>query len=368
MNSAHLKIIITYLTGIGNAVLFIPVLRALRQQLPEATIDVLVRDVASRDILERVKCANTIELFNPGQLSLGEKFRFLRRLRQQRYDANLTAFPSNRAEFNILSFLIGAKRRIATAYEVGAFETLAFLQTDRVQADVNRHEIDQNFALLSPLGITNSFAERDRSFQLQAAEIEAAADFLRQANVPENARLIGFHPGCNPEQGNIYKRWPAEHFAALGDRLIQEFGVQLIGFGGPAEQPLLQEIQRRMHQKLLLHPVTSILDTAAVLKRCRLFVSNDSGMMHIAAALNVPTVGLFGPSNPNRSAPPGNQHFVIQAQLPCVPCNTYPHYQYGGSYVRCIYKGAQKGYCMQTLPVDRVYDAIVKNYAAHLRP
>lgn len=365
-----MKILITYLTGVGNAIMLIPTLRTLHQQLPDAVVDILVRHQASKEILERINCCRKIYVFNPGiYKTFPQRIRFLSTLRQEKYDVDITTFPSNRAEFNLLSFFIGAKRRIALRYEVGYVETLGFLQTELIEADATRHEIDQNLALLAPLGVNIFLAERNGGISLEKQETDYAEAFLKKTELRSQDVLIGFHPGCNPTQGNLYKRWPTKHFARLGDQLVEEFGAKiLVGFGESEEKALYKEIYDSMKYKPIILENISILKTAAIMKTCRLFVAADSGLMHLATVMNVPTVALFGPVDVARSAPLGSADTVITANLPCVPCNQYPHYQYGGSYIRCMYHGNRRGYCMQSITVEQVYDTIVRNYADILNP
>jgi lipopolysaccharide heptosyltransferase II len=365
-----MKILITYLTGIGNTIMYIPTLRTLHQQLPDAIIDVVVRHQASKEILERINCCRKIYVFNPSiHKTFAQKIYFLRTLRKERYDVNITTFPSNRAEFNLLSFFIGAKRRISLRYEVGYTETLGFLQTELVEADATRHEIDQNLSLLAPLGVNIFLAEKNGGLYLQEQEEDYAEAFLKKANLTPKDVLIGFHPGCNPAQGNIYKRWPPKHFGMLGDKLVEQFGAKIfVGFGGSEEDSLYREIYDFMKHKPIIPESTSILKTAAIIKQCKLFVAGDSGLMHLATVMKVPTVAIFGPVDVTRSAPVGAADTVIKADLPCVPCNKYPHYQYGGSFIRCVYNSNRKGHCMQSITVEKVYNTIVQNYASILQP
>ena len=360
-----MKILITYLTGIGNTILFIPTLRALHHQIPDAVVDIVVRHQESKDILERVNSSRKIYVLNSHNPKTAvQKIQLLRTLRQERYDMNLTAFPANRMEFNVLSFLIGAKRRIAIRYQVGHYETLGFLQTESVEVPENYHDIDQNLSLLAPLGVNKLlYAEKDISWNLREDEIAYAEDFLSKQQLTPQAILIGFHPGCNPAQGNIFKRWPTAYFARLGDLLQEQFGAQILLFGDQSETPLKEAIRQAMKYPPLIPDNRPLLQIAALIKRCHLFVTNDSGLMHVAAAMGVPIISLFGPSDPRRNAPYGDKHTVLRADLPCIPCNTYPHYQFGGSYVRCIYKGDRQGYCMQSISVETVYETIVRNYA-----
>ncbi len=364
-----MKILISYLTGLGNTILFLPTLRTLRQQFPEAAIDVIVRHQASKEILERIGCCREILVFNPSiHRTFFERIEFFREFRRKCYDVSLTAFPSNRAEFNLFSFLAGARRRIAPKYRVGYWQTCAFLQTEFVDMRADLHEVEENLLLLAPLGVQRELgAENKTGFPLTPEEQLYADQFLEASECTSSDILIGFHPGCNPAQGNLYRRWPTASFAELGDRLIEAFGAKiLIGFGGPEETPLLEEIVRLMtHQPIQTEPV-SIFNTAALMKKCCLFVAADSGLMHLSTAMNVPTVSLSGPIDSRRNAPYGTGHTLIKADLPCVPCNTYPHEQYGGSYIRCIYDGDRQGACMQSISADHVFERIVEMYSDRL--
>ncbi len=348
----------------------IPMLKTLRRQLPEAEVHVLVRHQASKELLERIGCQRQVHVLNSNiQRSVAQKLRFLWALRQERYDVHITTFPSNRREFHLLSAYIGAKRRIALRYEMGHLEMLGFLQTDLVDADANRHEVDQNLSLLTPLGVNAILAERNGGIRLSDEECQTAEDFLKRADISSSDTIIGFHPGCNPEQGNVLKRWPAPNFAHLGDRLIEELGVKvLVGFGGPEEHDLYQEIVESMSHSAIIPAHTSILHTAALMKRCHVFIAADSGLMHLASVLKVPTIALFGPIDSTRSAPLGRCDTIITADLPCIPCNKYPHFQYGGSYIRCRYHGEQRGLCMQRITVNQVYDTFLQNYSNFFQP
>lgn len=365
-----MKILLTYITGIGNTVMCIPALRTLRRNFPEAVVDVVVRHQASQELLERIACQRKVYVFNAvTHKTWRQKFQFLQALRQEQYDVNITTFPSNRCEFNLLSFCIGAKRRIAPRYQVGNLETLDFLQNELVDINEEYHDIDQNLSLLVPLGISKlSWNGKDISWELTVEERAYAERCLNSLGLSQEDMLIGFHPGCNPDQGNFLKRWPVDHFARLGDQLIDEFDAKILLFGDSKEAGLRESIKSLMKYPPYIPETTALLNVAALIKQCRLFVTNDSGLMHIAAAMGVPTVSLFGPSDMVRNAPYGEGHLVIQATLPCSPCNTYPHYRYGGSFIRCIYHGTRKGECMRTITVEQVYRTLSEHYADILPP
>ena len=224
-----MKILISYLTGLSSTILFIPTLRLLQQRFPDAIIDILVKYEASQDILKRTNRSRDVYVFNfSTHPTLKEKLRFLHTLRREHYDVNITAFPSNRSECNLLSFVIGAKRRIAPRYQVGFMETLGFLQTELVDSSVFCHDVKQNLSLLTRLGIDVSHAEDNLCWDIYPQEQAYADICLQRVRGTPKDLLIGFHPGCHPSQGNIYKRWPAKYFARLGDRLVEEFGATIL--------------------------------------------------------------------------------------------------------------------------------------------
>jgi ADP-heptose:LPS heptosyltransferase len=363
-----MKILITAITSIGQTIVFIPTLRMLRQQLPEAVIDLVVREQASKDILERIRCSRNIDVLNPYSPGTAvHKAQLLLELRREHYDVSITAFPSNRLACNLFSIGVGARQRIATRNLVGQAETFGFLQTDVVDTNVHYHDVKQNLTLLTGLGIDILLADEDISWEVSAEEAAYAAGVLDQAGWRPDELIIGFHPGGNPQQGKLCKRWPAHYFARLGDKLCEQLGAKIVLFGGSEEIPLKEEIAANMKHQPLIPAPAPLLPTAALIRACRLFIANETGLMHTATAMGVPTVGLFGPGNPSRRAPHGRGRLVIRADLPCVSCDKYPFYQYGSPMVTCLYKGAQKGVCMQRISVEHVYDIIVRNYA-HLLP
>ena len=129
---------------------------------------------------------------------------------------------------------------------------------------------------------------------------------------------IGFNPGTNRPT----ERWPAERFAELGALLAGRFDARICVFWGPGEKPLADEIAERIGDAAVVAPPTSLKQLGAMFERCSLVVSNDSGPMHIAAALGIPTVGIFGPVNPLLQGPCGEKaRYARKDELACLGCN-----------------------------------------------
>jgi heptosyltransferase-2 len=137
--------------------------------------------------------------------------------------------------------------------------------------------------------------------------------------LPETKKaIIGIAPGATYGPA---KRWLPDRFAEVADRLDERFSIQGILLGGKADGETVREVKKAARTKLIdLTGRTSLREAVYLISQCRLFVSNDSGLMHIAGALNVPTVAIFGSTNPVTTAPAGNQSVIVRQEISCSPC------------------------------------------------
>ena len=358
------KIFITYITGIGNTVLFLPSLRLLREKFNDAYITVIVRYEANKQILETTGFVDKVLVINPAHpRGIIKKLKLIRELRNDKYDIGITPFTLNRFGFNLLSFLVGAEKRIACRYAVGFYQTFNFHNTDFVDAVVGIHEIEQQLRLLEPLGIPYNQNDMNISLDVPQVDTEFAEDYLSKKGLQGRSPIIGFHVGSTPAGGDPLKRWPSERFTELGKRLIDEYGATIFLFGRPDERELLQGIDRNLNGNGYVICDTTILQSAALITRCHLFIANDSGPMHIAVAVDTPTISIWGPSDHIRDGHQSEKHTIIRANLDCSPCKKYPYFQYGGSYkFRCIHSGEREGECMKLITVDDIMNVIRRNY------
>jgi ADP-heptose:LPS heptosyltransferase len=128
--------------------------------------------------------------------------------------------------------------------------------------------------------------------------------------------------GIYPSGGWATKKWKLESFAKLADRFIEEEKSTVVIFWGPGEERDIREMEQMMKNKCHKIPKTSLMEMSAIINRCSYFIANDSGPMHIAAALNVPTLGIFGPTNPYLQGPVGNINEWVRCDgLDCLQCN-----------------------------------------------
>jgi ADP-heptose:LPS heptosyltransferase len=253
----------------------------------------------------------------------------------------------------LIACLAGVRFRLGF---IGEYSDLAFLNHENARS-ASGHRVEKNLSVventcLANLGnISTANKEIHLRLVLNSAARRKAEEFLRQHRL-EKAFLIGIHPGCGLGY-DIPKRWSEDKFAALGNRLGEEFpNVALIIFAGPDEREIGQRIsQKIVNGKAVLAAGLTILETAALIERLRLLVCNDSGLMHIASSLDTPTVAIFGPTDPAEVGPWGNIHRVIWAaeNLACRNC------YYGDRYlVSC--KG--KVSCLDELGTEEVFRVV----------
>jgi ADP-heptose:LPS heptosyltransferase len=188
-----------------------------------------------------------------------------------------------------------------------------FLFTTKVPYQREVHETDGTNNLLHAMGI--DVKERWPSLNIKDDEMTAADEFLSSNGVNGGDLLIGLHAGSGFKQ--TFKRWPKERFGQLADQLVDQHKARIIFTGGSQERDLIQEIQALMrHQTVNAGGALSIRKTAALIKKCHLFVSNDSGLAHVSAAVQTPSIVLFGDTELHRIAPRGEKVHILRKEMP----------------------------------------------------
>lgn len=309
------KILIIKMSSIGDVVHSLPVLTALRRKFPQVAVSWLVEEAAAGIVSGHPHLDETIVLGNgeeksePGVAYFPSARSLIRGLRRRRFDVSLDLQGLLRTA--LYALLGGVRWRVGYRnYQEGAF----LFNNLRVVPDRQDHHAVTGYlgfahwleAETEPLDFTILFAQADQDY---------VDGFVKEQGVGEGDRLIALVPGAGWES----KRWPEEHFAALADGLADLGRIVLVG--SPSERPMAQRIQDLASVPLIdATGRTSLKQLAALLRCCQLTVANDSGPMHISAAVGTPVVGIFGPTDPHRTGPYGPGHTVLTADLPCLNC------------------------------------------------
>jgi heptosyltransferase-2 len=351
-----MKILILALSGIGDALMFTPALRLLKQELPQSEIDVLVMFGGAKEIFKNNPHISKVIHFNFLKEGVTKSLRFVLSLRGK-YDVTINVYPSNRKEYNLISFLIGAKKRVAAKYLRMNEENLGWLNNLTVEENDLTHNVQTNIRMVEKLIGNNINVNSDDDLKLQIFfsddDLAFAQNYLKERNISEKDFVIGFHPGCATLKNHIKRRWEPEKFSKLANRLIEKYSAKILIFGGPEESELKQKVRKNVaSENVIVVETETLLQSSAVMKRCNLFITNDSALMHIASALQLPVVAIIGPTNINYIHPWQTRHKIASLNLECSPC-----FFYSPKPLTCK-RDDVKFKCIKELNVDLVFNAV----------
>ena len=347
-----MNILIIALSGIGDALMFTPALQKLKEEFPSANIDALVMYNGVKNIYDRLPQLSKVRYFDFFKSTKFESLRYVLSLRKK-YQVTINVYPANRKEYNIIARLIGAQNRVAVKYLRKDFANFSFLNTSLIKEDDNLHNVEENIRLVEKLIGKKIETIPPLLFNLRDEDKEFADRFLKDKSVMENDLVIGFHPGCSSLKNHNNRRWEPIKFAELGKRLIDKFNAKILIFGG-GEEEVLKDIILAYTESTDAHSVNAktMSNTAAVMKRCNLFVTNDSSLMHVASALKLNVVAIIGPTNTNYIHPWQTNHKIASLNLDCSPC-----FYYSPRPLLCS-RDDVKFKCIKELSVDMVLEKV----------
>jgi heptosyltransferase II len=347
-----MNILILALSGIGDALMFTPALRLLRKSLPDAQIDALVMFKGVKDMYMRNKDINNVHYFDFLKQGALPSFNYVLKLRNK-YDASINVYPSNRKEYNLINLLLGANKRAGADYLRMNVRELGFLNNVRVTEDDSIHNVLTNIKLVEKLVNKKFTEEPDLNFTISDEDESFAAGYLKKMDIKDSDLVIGFHPGSATLKNHLFRRWEPEKFAQLGKKLIEDNKAKVLIFGGPEEKELRQKIVSSINSgNVVSAEADSLPKSAAVIKRCNVFVTNDSSLMHVASAMKRKVVAIIGPTNPAYIHPWNTEYKVVSLNLECSPC-----FFYSPKPLICSRNDVQFK-CIKDLSVDLVYNAV----------
>jgi heptosyltransferase-2 len=321
------RILVVKLADLGDLLTATPALRALRLRYPSSEITALVTPhtaglLGGNDAVDRIVTFpkalfdHPVSLSSPGAawsaLRLGAAL--ARNLRGARFDAVILLHHLithwGRLKYRGLLAATGAPVRVG----LGEADFLTDHADDAGFG--SRHEVDYWLDVVAQLGATHPCPRLE--LHLDQTELERGRRCWQALGLA-GRRVVAIHPGSGAF--SVAKRWPPERFAEVGDALAGD-GCTIAVVAGPGEEGLLQRVQTAMRTPIAaLQGVDDPRALAALLQHCRLFVGNDSGVMHLAATVGVPCVGVFGLSNHRAWGPYAPDcHRVVRLDLPCSPC------------------------------------------------
>lgn len=330
------RVLVIRLRSIGDTALATPSLDALRRHLPEAKIDILLEDWVA-PLLEGFDAIDNV--IAVGRTGL-ERMRTARRLRRMRYDVVFNLHGGTTSTF--FTRVTGARHRIGYAnYQYAKFYTELLSSSADFWQRTPTHSAEQQLALLGFTGVPVEDRPPSR-LAIAAAAIESIEQRLATSEfrTPNSAFAL-----LHPSTAFITKQWPAENFARVAEQLAEK-GIAAVAVTSKSESGVLEELVARSSVSVTTFDDLTLPEITALASRAKLFVGNDSGIAHIAAAVGTPTVVVFGSSNRDHWRPWGTTpNEIVFEEFACQPCPGY----------RCEVFGEPR--CILSIPPERVIAA-----------
>jgi len=311
------KLLVRATNWVGDAILSIPALAALRARRPDAEISVLARPWVA-DLYRGQNLVDHLVLYDHrgrhrGLLGIE---RLARELRAKRFDC--AVLFQNAFEAAWIAWRAGIPERIGYARDArGPLLTRAIPVPQ--PGEIPAHESNYYLELIRRAGWMEALPDIP-PIQIRVSEEarERAETFLQDAGCPPGAPRVAF--GAGAAYGTA-KCWPANRYAELARLLVAEYGARVLLFGAASEAAVAAEVEQGAGQGVInLIGRSAIGDLPAILSRCALFVGNDSGAMHVAAAVGLPVVAVFGPTDPEGTRPLTPLLSLVQRKVACSPC------------------------------------------------
>lgn len=332
---------------IGDMVLLTPALRALKRAYPESFLTLLLRPFVV-DLMKSNPYVDRCIVDTKTEGQFRSLMKLARQIRKHNFDVAVVLHPTSFRNA-LLSFIARIPIRIGSNYK-----GRGFLLTASCPHNTNLHEVDRYLTVLSLLNINTvptsssndtiqECAQSNLEFWHIDAERQSIQKLLQNERITPNDRLIAVNLGTTWRT----KQWDISNFAAVINQISSVLpDVKIVLTGSTAEISLVGELP---HSESTVNLVgkTDILQLGALLERCEVCLTCDSGPMHIAAAVGTPTIALFGPTDPRRHQPYGTGHTVIEKSVSCRPC-----------YRRSCHRQDTPYLCMEEIKITEVVEAL----------
>ena len=340
------RILIVRTDRVGDVLLSTPVIKALREEYPVSYIAMMVSPYA-KDALEGNPYLDEVIIYDKGGKHRGwvRSIKFAQNLKKKRFDLALILHPANRV--HLVTFSAGIPRR------VGYDRKFGFLLTDRIKHTKHlgeKHELEYNLDLAKYIGIEPP--DKNLFMPIKPESEKWVEGLLRKEGINDKDKILTLHPAASCPS----KIWPTERFAQAADMLIRKYGLRAFIIAGPKDIVIARDMEKKMLQPVInLAGKTSISQLASLLKKSALFISNDSGPVHIASAVGSPVISIFGRSqnglSPKRWGPVGARDIFLHKKVGCIECLAH----------NCV----KEFLCLKAITVDDVVRAAASILQGH---
>ncbi|MFA5142624.1 MAG: glycosyltransferase family 9 protein [Candidatus Omnitrophota bacterium] len=351
-----MKILIINPFGIGDVLFSTPLIEAIKRIFPQSYIGY----ICNRRVSELIRT-------NPhlGRIFVYEKddyreiwrhskmrclvkiLAFLRDVRKERFDVSIDL--SLNYQYSMLFKLIGIKTRAGFNYRNrGKFLTHKI----DIESFDDKHVVEHYLDVLRLLGVDPSKGIAAPKIYVSEESRRFGEKFLEENSIAKTDLLIGMVPGCGASWGRDAgrRRWEGKNFAIVADRLIEKYNARVVLLGNSKETNICEDVRAATNDRAINYSgKTSIEKLIGILSRCKVLITNEGGMLHMAASLGIRTVSIFGPVDETTYGPyPRSADHIILAKkdIPCRPC-----------YKRFKYNDCDERRCLEAITVDEVFRA-----------
>ncbi len=336
MRAKYNRILIVRTDRIGDVLLSTPVIQAVRQYNPKGYIAFMARPYTKDIVIGNPYLDEVIiydkEILQGSILALAA---FVLRLKRYRFDLALMLHSTVRT--NLIVFLVGIPRRVGYQIKAGwcLTDKLAYVKSLGL-----KHEVEYTMDVARAAGIPCDSRHLKPYLPVSAGCEDFAADFLKKNSIGQKDVLVGIHPSASCPS----RRWPVERFAAVADAIIEKAGYKVLILAAGDDLKAANMVKDKMKHAPALAVGLTIPQTAAILKRCRFFISTDTGPAHIASAMGTPCITIFGRKQPGlgpvRWMPQGDRVIVLHKDAGCTEC--------------LAHKCKKRFACLEAITVDEV--------------
>lgn len=294
---------------LGDVVMSLPALRAIRQRFPDSRITVAVGKPANEVVALSGYANEILEVDRVGLrdgnklVSIWRIIKFVKQVRQSKFDFVIDLHSLS--ETNLLGFLSGAPRRLYSRRPGRSLDYLANFRPQPVTEQTDRHAVDRYLDVIAPLGIKNP--PRIPVIKTNPTGDSAVEVLLKKDKAHSGELLVGLFPGA----GHVGRCWPLEHYAALADHLVRNDRVRVIVFAGPEERGMVPRMRTLFPPATIFFDHLTIPQLISAQARLTLLVSNDTGPAHLAAAVGAPVIVIMDRPTPHCFILLGDHHRLI---------------------------------------------------------
>ena len=315
LNKSHIRNILIRTTNwVGDAVMTLPALEAVKDNFPDSSITILARPWVV-PLFEDHPCVNSVFVFHKREGAFnawGEFLRVGKEIRKRHFD--MAILFQNAFEAALLALL--GKCPIRAGYNTDGRGILLTHSIPRKSEVMKLHQVEYYLELLRGMGLRAT--SRQPEIHLAGKHEKDAETLLGAKGIGPGTVLVGLGPGA---MYGSAKRWPPERFARVADWAAEQWGAQVVTLGSGNEKEICRELCSLARHKI--HNFcgnTTLREAIGIISYCALFLTNDSGLMHIAAALGVPTLAIFGSTDHVATGPMGARTAIVRHDIECAPC------------------------------------------------